>query len=64
MTRYIVRFFKEVKGDNGHEAETCQGECEVDAPSSHDAVVRGKLAFCEHEHLAGWSLHADRISVD
>ena len=24
MTRYVVKFFKEVMGDNGHGAEICQ----------------------------------------
>jgi hypothetical protein len=64
MTRYVVKFFKEVMGDNGHEAETCQGTLEVDAPSSLEAVERGKREFCDHERLAHWSLHADRVSVE
>lgn len=63
MARYVVKFFKEVMGENGHEAEICQGEWEVDAPSPIDAVERGKRAFCDHGRLAHWSLHADRVSV-
>ena len=27
MTRYVVKFFKELLGDNGQEAEICQGAC-------------------------------------
>jgi hypothetical protein len=60
MTRYVVKFFKEVLGDNGHEAEICQGECEVDAPNP---VELGKRVFCDQEQLSHWSLHADRVSV-
>jgi hypothetical protein len=63
MTRYVVKFFKEVLGDNGLVAETCQGEWEVDAPNPHEAVECGKRAFCDHGQLAHWSLHADRVSV-
>jgi hypothetical protein len=59
MTRYIVKFF-----NNGHEAEICQGDCEVDAPNSLEAVERGKRVFCAHHgQLTHWSLHADRVSV-
>jgi hypothetical protein len=63
MTRYVVKFFKEVLGDNGHRAEVCQGECEVNAANTLDAVEHGKRAFCDQGQLAHWSLHADRVSV-
>jgi hypothetical protein len=63
MTRYVVKFFKEVLGDNGHEAEICQGECEVDAPNPVEAVECGKRVFCDHGQLTHWSLRADRVSV-
>jgi hypothetical protein len=63
MTRYVVTFFKEVMGDNGHGAEICQAECEVDAANPLDAVEHGKRAFCDRGRLAHWSLHADRFSV-
>ncbi len=63
MKRYVVKFFKEVMGANGHEAEVCQGECEVDAPNPVEAAELGKREFCGHGHLAHWSLHADRVSV-
>ena len=51
MTRYVVKFFKEVLGDNGHEAEICQGECEVDAPNRVEAVELGKRVFCDQGQL-------------
>ena len=63
MARYVVKFFKEVMGENGHEAEICQGAMEVDAPNPLEAVECGKRAFSNHGQLAHWSLHADRVSV-
>jgi hypothetical protein len=63
MTRYVVKFFKEVLGDNGQEAEICQGALEIDAANPLDAVEHGKRAFCNQGRLAHWSLHADRVSV-
>jgi hypothetical protein len=63
MKHYVVKFFKGVMGVNGHEAEVCQGECEVDAPNPVEAAERGKRVFCGRGQLAHWSLHADRVSV-
>jgi hypothetical protein len=63
MTRYVVKFFKEVMGDNGHGAEICQGALEIDAANPLDAAERGKREFCDQGRLAHWSLHADRVSV-
>ncbi len=31
MPRYLVRFMKDVIGDNGHEAEICQACLEINA---------------------------------
>ena len=63
MKRYVVKFYKEVMGANGHRAEICQGECEVDAANSVAAVECGKRAFRDQARIPHWSLHADRISV-
>lgn len=63
MTRYLVKLFKNVIGENGHACEVCQGSFEVSAADTHDAIERGKRAFCDHEQLADWSLHADRVSA-
>ena len=35
MTRYVVKFFKEVLGENGHEAEICQRQLDIDALNPH-----------------------------
>jgi hypothetical protein len=63
MTRYIVRFMKDVLGENGHEAEICQRSIEIDAPSSGHAAELAKIKFCETEKVRDWLLHADRVRV-
>ena len=63
MTRHIVKFFKTVLGDNGHEAEICQGVLEIDAANALDAAERGQREFCHDGRLAHWTVHADRVSV-
>ena len=63
MARYVVRFMKDVLGDNGHEAEICQRSIEIEAPCVTDAAELAKIRFCEREHVRNWLLHADRVHV-
>jgi hypothetical protein len=63
MSRFVVRFLKDVLGENGREAEVCQGLLEIDASDRVDATERAKRKFCETQALRHWSLHADRIQV-
>lgn len=63
MTRYIVRFMKDILGENGRHAEICQSLLEVEAKSTGDATEIAKKKFCELERLNEWSLHADRVHV-
>lgn len=63
MARYIVRFMKDVLGENGHEAEICQRSVEVDAADKLCASDLAKVRFCESECVKEWSLHADRVQV-
>ena len=63
MTRYVVRFMKDVLGENGHEAEICQRSIEIDAPSSGHAAELAKIKFCETEKVRDWLLHADRVRI-
>jgi hypothetical protein len=63
MSLYVVRFMKNVLGENGHEIEACQGTLEVDASSEGQAVELAKRRFCEIQSLCDWSLHADRFHV-
>ena len=63
MSRFVVRFMKDVLGDNGREIEICQRSLEVDASTEGQATELAKKKFCETEALCDWSLHADRIQI-
>jgi hypothetical protein len=63
MSLFVVRFMKDVLGDNGRELEICQRSLEVDASSEGQATELAKKKFCETESLCDWSLHADRIQI-
>lgn len=64
MARFVVRFMKDVLGDNGREMEVCQGTLEVDAANEGQAAEKAKELFCRQQALREWSLHADRYSVE
>jgi hypothetical protein len=63
MSRYVVRFMKDVLGENGRQSEVCQGTLEIDALDESEATERAKAKFCQDQALHHWSLHADRIHV-
>ena len=63
MSRFVVRFMKDVLGENGRQVEICQSIVEVDASSEDDATELAKQKFCETQSLCDWSLHADRLHV-
>jgi hypothetical protein len=63
MSRYVVRFMKDVLGENGRQAEICQSSMEIDAENKLDATEMAKRNFCGTQKLSDWSLHADRIQV-
>jgi len=63
MSRFVVRFMKDVLGENGRQSEICQCTVEVDASNEGQATELAKKKFCETESLRDWSLHADRIQV-
>lgn len=63
MSRFVVRFMKDVLGENGRETEICQSSLEIDAANESDAEEQAKWKFCETQSLCDWSLHADRIQV-
>jgi hypothetical protein len=63
MAHYVVRFMKDILGENGRHAEVCQRLLEVEAASKHEATEIAKQKFCEMERLHEWSLHADRVHV-
>jgi hypothetical protein len=63
MSRYVVRFMKDVLGENGRHCEVCQGTLEIDAPTESLATELAKQEFCERQSLHDWWLHADRIQI-
>ena len=63
MSRFVVRFMKDVLGENGRQIEICQRSLEVDASNEGAAAELAKKKFCETEALCDWSLHADRFHV-
>jgi hypothetical protein len=63
MNRYIVKFFKKVLGDNGHEVDACQFALDTLPPDEAAAKERSKREFCAAHRLSHWSVHADRIQV-
>jgi hypothetical protein len=63
MSRFVVRFMKDVLGEYGRQCEVCQGTIEVDADDEGAAAELAKQKFCERQALCDWSLHADRIHI-
>jgi hypothetical protein len=63
MSRFVIRFMKDVLGENGRQFEICQRTVEVDASNEGQATELAKKKFCETESLCDWSLHADRIQI-
>jgi hypothetical protein len=63
MTHFVVRFLKDVVGDQGHACETCQCTIEIHAKDEAEAARLAKQEFCEIRAIRDWSLHADRIDV-
>jgi hypothetical protein len=63
MSRFVVRFMKDVLGENGRAAEICQSSLEIDAENEGHAKELAKQKFCETQSLRDWSLHADRIHI-
>jgi hypothetical protein len=63
MSSYIVRFFKQVLGDEGQTCEACQASIDVSASSQDEAACLAKERFREQHGTRDWTLHADRIEI-
>lgn len=48
MHSYPVRFFKRVRGANGHEVDACQFSFEIIAVSRSEAEDKAKTTFLDH----------------
>ena len=64
MPRFIVRFVKDVLGDNGLVRAVGQATVEIDARNEPEAEQQAKQRFCDMHATHDWSLHADRLKVD
>jgi len=64
MPRFIVRFVKDVLGENGQVRAVSQATMEIDARNEREAEQKGKQRFCDMHATHDWSLHADRLKVD
>jgi hypothetical protein len=64
MPYFVVRFMKEVLGENGQMREVGQAMVELDAQNEREAEQRAKQRFCDMHGTRDWSLHADRLKVD
>ncbi|WP_315701824.1 MULTISPECIES: hypothetical protein [unclassified Bradyrhizobium] len=63
MPRFIVRFMKDILGENGQVCEICENAVELDAGSEREAEQKAKERFCRIHGTHDWSLHADRVKV-
>lgn len=63
MSSYVVKFLKDLEGDNGRCVEVCQQVLDVNAPTPADAIDVAKHKFCAKRRIKDWSLRADRIVV-
>jgi len=63
MAHFVVRFLKDILGDNGHEAEVIENQLEIDAEDEGRAEELAKQLFCQLHSTGNWSLHADRIEI-
>jgi hypothetical protein len=64
MSRFIVRFLKEMLGENGQMSEVCQTTVELEAENEQDAERKAKAKFCDIHGTHDWSLHADRLKIE
>jgi hypothetical protein len=63
MPQFVVRFLKEVIGDQGQLCEPCQRTIDVNARNETEAILLAKQKFCELNSIRDWSLRADRVDV-
>lgn len=64
MSRFIIRFMKDVLGENGQVCEICENTIELDAANAQEAEHTAKEQFCAMHGTREWFLHADRVRVD
>ncbi|MCP1747118.1 MULTISPECIES: hypothetical protein [Bradyrhizobium] len=63
MPRFIVRFIKDVLGDNG-QMRSLSNDNRAGCPKRREAEQQAKERFCYIHATHDLSLHADRLKVD
>ena len=64
MSRYEVRFIKNISDATGHDHRVCQRVVGVEAGDADSAVVKAKDLFCRLERVGSWTSHADAFELD
>jgi len=64
MSRFQVRFYKEVTSDTGQDVDACQASFDIDASDEHSAVERAKRRFCKQRQISNWTVNADRVEIE
>ena len=64
MSRYEVRFIKNICDATGHDHRVCQRVVGVEAGDADSAIVKAKDVFCLLERVRSWTIHADAFEVD
>jgi hypothetical protein len=63
MISFDVRFIKALCDDTGHEHAACQGELQVNAATTHEALQMAETEFCSRKNIIDWTLFADAIEI-
>lgn len=63
MLKYLVRFYKRVSDDTGHEHDVLQRQTLICARSEVSALYEAKARFCETLQIADWRLRADTCEI-
>ena len=64
MSRYEVRFIKNISDATGHDHRVCQRVIGVEAGDADSAVVKAKDLFCRLERVGRWTIRADAFELD
>lgn len=61
MPQFIVRFFKTVTDDTGHDIDANQAVMRIKAKDADEALILAQLEFCSDRQIGDWRVNADRV---
>jgi 1,2-phenylacetyl-CoA epoxidase PaaB subunit len=64
MSRYEVRFIKNISDATGHDHRVCQRVVGVEAGDAGSAISKAQDLFCRLERVGSWTVHADAFELD